>query len=76
MQTFFDTPDYLIELLEESDYSTIKTLCKSNKDINRFCQNNQIAKKIISERKKEFVTDKFNYFFFKFRLLYRGIIPH
>ncbi len=73
MQTFFLAPDYLNQLLQRSDYSTIKSLCKSNKNINHYCKNNQNAKKIISERKQKFLANKLNYFFANLDYYIKGL---
>ena len=73
MQSFISTPDYLIELLQQSDYSTIKSLCKSNKVINDFCRNNSIAKQIILERKQKFITNKIDYFLNNLKHYIKGL---
>ncbi len=57
----FIHPDYLYELFRNSDLSTIRKYCQSNKQITNICSNDLKITQLIS-KKKEYVQNKTNKF--------------
>lgn len=67
--------NYIYEIINQSDYPTIRKLCTSNKQLSSYCQNNQQIRNLIRQ-KRYHVREKTIGFLSRLRELRELNIPY